>query len=109
MERAGVELKADDGEDEDGEHDEQRDLHQRRQRLEDRLQHHLQAWCGNSQDSFRLQPGTKRRLGTAMRGSKWSHSVGHRRCVTVGVSDFCCLNLCLIVTMKDEAQLEAAR
>ena len=58
MEGAGVELESDDGEDEDGEHDEQRDLHQRRQRLEDRLQHHLQAWCKNSRDSgYTWSPG----------------------------------------------------
>ena len=43
MERPGVELEPDDGEDEDGEHDEERDLHERRQRLEDGLQHDLQT------------------------------------------------------------------
>ena len=37
VQRAGVKLEADDGEDEDGEHDEERDLHERRQRLEDGL------------------------------------------------------------------------
>ena len=39
-----VELEADDGEDEDGEHDEEADLHQRGQRLQDGLQHNLQTW-----------------------------------------------------------------
>ena len=43
MERPGVELEPDDGEDKDGEHDEECDLHERRQRLEDGLQHDLQA------------------------------------------------------------------
>ena len=43
VERPGVELEPDDGEDEDGEHDEERDLHERRQRLEDGLQHDLQT------------------------------------------------------------------
>ena len=43
MERPGVELEPDDGEDEDGEHDEERDLHERRQRLEDRLEDDLQT------------------------------------------------------------------
>ena len=47
VQRAGVELEADDGEDEDGEHDEEGDLHERRQRLEDGLQHDLQT-CGGS-------------------------------------------------------------
>lgn len=41
---ARVELQADDGEDEDGKHDEERDLHQRRQRLQDGLEHHLQTY-----------------------------------------------------------------
>ncbi len=44
MQRAREELEPNDGEDEDSEHDEQADLHQRRQRLENRFQHHLQAW-----------------------------------------------------------------
>ena len=43
VERARVILEADDGEDEDREHNEQRDLHQRRHRAQDRLEHHLQA------------------------------------------------------------------
>ena len=43
MEGAGGELESDDGEDEDGEHDEEGDLHERRQRLEDGLEHDLQT------------------------------------------------------------------
>ena len=43
MERPRVELQSDDGEDEDGEHDEQPDLHERGQRLQDGLQNHLQT------------------------------------------------------------------
>ena len=43
VERARVELEADDGEDEDGEHDEQADLHERRQGLQDGLQNDLQT------------------------------------------------------------------
>ena len=44
MQSSRVELEADDGEDEDGEHDEEADLHQRGQRLQDGLQHDLQTW-----------------------------------------------------------------
>lgn len=43
MKRARVELESDDGEDEDGEHDQQPDLHQGREGLEDRLQHDLKT------------------------------------------------------------------
>ena len=35
MEGAGVELESDDGEDEDGEHDEEADLHERSESLDD--------------------------------------------------------------------------
>ena len=35
MESSGVELEADDGKDEDGEHDEETDLHEWSQRLDD--------------------------------------------------------------------------
>ena len=44
MEGAGVKFEADDGEYEDGEHDEEADLHQRGQRLQYRLQHDLETW-----------------------------------------------------------------
>ena len=41
VEGPGVELQPDDGEDEDGEHDQQADLHQRGQGLQDGLQDDL--------------------------------------------------------------------
>ena len=41
VERPGVELQPDDGEDNDGEHYEEADLHQGSQRLDDRFQHNL--------------------------------------------------------------------
>ena len=44
VQRPRVELQPNDGEDEDGEHDEEADLHQRRQSLEDGLQHNLKTW-----------------------------------------------------------------
>ena len=44
MQSSRVELEADDGEDEDGEHDEEADLHQRGQRLQYGLQHDLETW-----------------------------------------------------------------
>lgn len=49
VQRPRVELESDDGKDEDSKHDEQADLHERRQRLEDRLQNDLQA-CGRREE-----------------------------------------------------------
>lgn len=43
MQQAHEQLEPDDGEDEDGEEHEQADLKQRHHRLQDRLEHHLEA------------------------------------------------------------------
>jgi hypothetical protein len=43
MKGSGVELKADDGKNEDGEHDKQPDLHQRGQGLENGLENDLKT------------------------------------------------------------------
>jgi hypothetical protein len=48
VERPGVELESDDGEDQDGEHDEKADLHQRRQGLENGLEDDLET-CGQEE------------------------------------------------------------
>lgn len=44
MEFAHIELKADDGEHEDGKEEQQPDLQQRNHGLHDGFEHHLQAW-----------------------------------------------------------------
>ena len=44
MQSSGVELKTNDGEDDDGEHDQEADLHQRGQGLQDGLEDHLETW-----------------------------------------------------------------
>ncbi len=41
-----VELESDDSKDENGEHDEEADLHEWSQSLQDRLEHHLEAFIG---------------------------------------------------------------
>ena len=44
VESSGVELQSDDGEDDDGKHDEEPDLHEGSQGLQDGLQDDLEAW-----------------------------------------------------------------